>query len=283
MNQSQNIYLGISSFAYKWSFGIPGYPQAAKPLDEEGLIQRAADLGVDLVQLGDNCQLHTKTEKQLSRLKALADEKNLRLEIGTTGTDPKGLKRHLEIARILGAGLVRSMVGSRTKTESLETAESNLKAVCGDFEKEGILLALENYELYSVADLAALIDRVSSPALGACLDTTNSIGALEIPDVVVKALAPYAFCLHIKDIRFKRVDYGLGFNVQGCPVGEGVLEIEKIFKTVFSYDRLVSVVLEQWTPYQGDVEQTIALQDRWAVMSIEYLKRHLNSLTAWRG
>ena len=264
--------LGISSFTYKWSFGIPGYPSAKNPLDAEKLIQRACDLGVDLVQLGDNIPLHTETERELSKLKGAADERGIILEIGTTGTEPGGLMSYLEIARQLGAGLIRTIVGTRQKADDPKTAESNLRQVVEAYEEAGVFLALENYELYSVHQLAKLIGKLGSPMIGACLDTTNSLGILETPDIVLEALAPHAVCLHVKDIRFTRVDYGLGFSVQGCPVGEGLLDVTKIVERVRSFGRTDSVVLEQWTPYQGSVEETVALQDRWAEKSLQYLK-----------
>ena len=266
------MHLGISSFTYKWSFGIPGYPSAKNPLDVEKLIHRACDLGVDLVQLGDNIPLHTETERGLSELRRVADESGVVLEIGTTGTEPRGLMSYLDVARQLGARLIRTIVGTREKADDAETAERNLGEVLEAYEEAGVYLALENYELYSVHQLANLIEKMNSPMIGACLDTTNSLGILETPDVVLETLAPHAVCLHVKDIRFTRVDYGLGFSVQGCPVGEGLLDVPKIVERVRSFGRTDSVILEQWTPFQGSVEETVILQDRWAEKSLEYLK-----------
>jgi len=267
------MQLGISTFTYKWSFGIKGYPRAKNPLDAAKLVHRASALGVDLVQIGDNYPLHTSMEEELSGLKALSDEKGIDLEIGTSGTDPAGLLDYLNVAKLLGAGLIRSRVGRPGEPEDMETAQRNLAEVLGAYEKAGVLLALENYELYSVHALADLLTGLNSPVLGACLDTSNSLGALETPDIVLDALAPHTLCLHIKDFRFVRVEYGLGYVVQGCPVGEGQLDVKKIIERVRFNGRLKSMVLEQWTPYQGSVDESVVLQDQWAEKSIGYLKR----------
>jgi sugar phosphate isomerase/epimerase len=267
--------IGISSHTYKWSFGVHGYPQPKKPLDGEQLIVQAATLGLDLVQFGDNYPLHLKTEEELVGLRSLAKERNVELEIGTTGTAPEHLLSYLEIARRLDAHLLRSRVGTQEKKETMEAAERNLGAVLGEFEESRVFLALENYELHPVRQLADLIERVDNEYLGACLDTGNSIAALETPDMVVDALAPHALCLHIKDFLFRRADHGLGYIIEGCPIGEGVVDVESVFGRLRTHGRLVSVVLEQWTPYQGNIEDTLAVQDQWAKKSLQYLKRYL--------
>ena len=232
-------------------------------MDAAKLVHGASVLGVDLVQIGDNYPINTSMEEELSALKALSDEKGIDLEIGTSGTDPAGLLDYLNVAKLLGARLIRSRVRRPGEPEDLETAQRNLA---------GVLLALENYEHYSVHALAGLLSGVNSPVLGACIDTSNSLAALETPDIVSDALAPHALCLHIKDFRFVRVDYGLGYLVQGCPVGEGLLDVKKIIEHVRFSSRLKSMVLEEWTPYRGSVEETVVLQDRWAEKSIAYLK-----------
>jgi len=265
--------LGVSSHTFKWAFGIPGYPQPENPLDGEKLIGKAASLGVALLQFGDNYPLHTKSDEELLRLKALAREKRIELEIGTTGTAPEHLLSYLEIARRLDARLVRSRIGTKEKKEDIDSAERNIEAVLAKFGEQRVLLVLENYEMHPVKQLADLIARVNSSTLGACLDTGNSIAALETPDVVLDALAPHALCLHIKDFRFKRVDYGLGYSVEGCPVGEGLLNVESIFSRLKPYRKLLSVVLEQWTPYQGNIEDTLVVQDRWVAESLVVLNR----------
>jgi sugar phosphate isomerase/epimerase len=265
--------LGISSHTLKWSFGIPGYPQPAVPLDGEKLIVKAAGFGVDLVQFGDNYPLHLGKREELARLKAVAEERGIVLEIGTAGTDPRKLLDYLQMARLLGAGLVRTRLAETDLPENMETARRNLSAVVQQFERQGVVLVLENYELYPVEQLAGLIKQIDNAALGACLDTGNSVAALEAPEQVVKALAPYARCLHIKDFRFRRADHGLGYTVEGCPVGEGMLNVDRIFHTLGSEAKILSVVLEQWTPYQGGIEDTVSIQDLWIKKSLQYLKR----------
>ena len=43
--RTTNIQLGISSYAYSWAVGVPGH-KPAHPLDENGLLDKARELGV---------------------------------------------------------------------------------------------------------------------------------------------------------------------------------------------------------------------------------------------
>ena len=57
--------LGISSYTFGWAVGVRGY-EPAKPLDEHGLLDKCAELGVKLLQVGDNLPLHTFDDARLT-------------------------------------------------------------------------------------------------------------------------------------------------------------------------------------------------------------------------
>jgi hypothetical protein len=48
------MHLGLSSYTFVWSVGVPGYPQPPAPLTAEGLLRKAAEFGVTVVQIADN-------------------------------------------------------------------------------------------------------------------------------------------------------------------------------------------------------------------------------------
>ena len=79
----------------------------------------------------------------------------------------------------MGARSIRTMGGWHGAPASLEEGEDNLRKVLPAFGQAGVRIALENYEAYRTSDLAALVGRIDHPALGICLDLTNSFGALE--------------------------------------------------------------------------------------------------------
>lgn len=267
------MVLGIGSYTFAWAIGVPGYPLAGFPLSVEGLLDRAGELGVSLVQVCDNLPLHELPPVRLVELAARAKENGLTLEAGTRGTAPEHLLRYLDIALVLGAPLVRTLIGTAEESPSLQQAEMGLRAIARRFEREGVALAIENYERYSARDLAGLVERVGSLAVGVCLDTVNSLGALESPDEVIDILLPYALNIHVKDFEIVRADHRMGFSVVGTPAGQGRLAIADLLAGARSAGHDPSVVLELWTPFRGGVEETVAMEREWAATSIRYLRK----------
>jgi 3-oxoisoapionate decarboxylase len=136
------------------------------------------------------------------------------------------------------------------------------------------VLALENYEQVTSAELAGLVERLANPCVGVCLDTANSLGAMELPRQVVTNLGPYVRNLHIKDFTIRRVTYTMGFEIAGCPAGEGKLDIDWIIGELRKWNRDPTLILEQWTPWRGTLEQTLAVEEEWAERSLRFLERY---------
>jgi 3-oxoisoapionate decarboxylase len=264
--------LGIGSYALAWAVGVPGFPAPAGPLDAFGLLAAARDLGASLVQFGDNLPLDPMAAAELQRLRREADDAGIALEVGCRGTGPDLLLRYLAIARDLGARLVRTLIPA-PGLSGLAAAEPDLRTVLPAYERAGVMLAVENYDAHPVRAFAGLIRRIGSPSLGVCLDTLNSLGALESPAAVIEALLPLAASIHVKDFDIRRVEHRMGFVVEGTPAGKGRLDIPGMLAEARAAARAPSVVLELWTPWQGSVGATVDLERAWARESISYLGR----------
>ena len=87
--------LGISSWTYPWSIGVPGYPQPAQPLTPLGLLERTRQFGLDVLQIADNCPLEELTGAGLDTLAGQALKWGITLEAGTRGVEPDRLLRYL--------------------------------------------------------------------------------------------------------------------------------------------------------------------------------------------
>ena len=101
---------GIGSYALAWSIGVPGYPPPSEPLTAFGMLDLAAQHDVRLVQIADNIPLHTLSHSDIRKLAEQAADLGISLEIGTRGTQPEHLLRYLDIARQVGAPLVRTLI-----------------------------------------------------------------------------------------------------------------------------------------------------------------------------
>ena len=261
--------IGIGSYTFSWAIGIQKVHVPPVPLTPFDLLDRAAELGVDVVQIADNLPLDTLSQAELSRLRAAAETRGLVLEAGTRGDEPERLLRYLDIAARLQSNLLRTLPGP-----DLAESERSLRAVLPRFEALGVAIALENYERHTSRELAALVERIASPFVGVCLDTVNSFGALEGLEEVSTILAPHTINLHIKDFDIERLPSMLGFQVTGRPAGEGRLNVDRLLEKLAPHGKDPSLILELWTPFTGSPEETIALEAEWALRSVRYLKRY---------
>jgi hypothetical protein len=64
----------------------------------------------------------------------------------------------------------------------------------------------------------------------------------------------------------------MGFLITGTPAGKGMMDIERLMDQIIPFGRCQSAVLEQWVPYDGNIESTVQTERQWAKASLEYLK-----------
>jgi sugar phosphate isomerase/epimerase len=263
--------LGISSWTYPWAIEVSGFPLPARPMRIADLLDRAAVLKVGVVQVADNLPLHELDPSEIRDARDQAVSLGLGIEIGTRGVEPAHLLRYLSLAVTFDATLLRTLTHSVKQQPSLDQAEKWIREVLPGFEAQGVTLGLENYEKHSCRDLADLVRRLGSSHVGICLDTVNSLGALETPEVVVETLAPLTVNLHIKDFVIERVPQMMGFVVSGAPAGAGKLAIPWLLEQMPA-DNDVSAILEQWPPLRESAEATVAMEQEWAERGVQYLR-----------
>ena len=264
--------IGIGSWTYPWAIGTIRDYLPKRPMSPRGLVERAADLGVTVVQILDNLPLNQLSIEELQDLRKLALHYRIELQVGTRGIGRSHLLHYLEIARQLEAPLVRTMGGWPGQRASLAEIEKEVRAVLPEFARAGISLALENYETYATSDLARLVNTISHPNLGICLDLTNSFGALESAEQVLGNLAPLTINLHLKDFTIERLDYLMGFAFLGRPIGKGRLPLDQIFTCLAKFGHRPDIIVELWTPFTKTLEDTLALEQAWAAESIAHLR-----------
>jgi len=202
------VKLGLGSFAYAWAIGVPGFPPP-RPMSAIDLVERAAELGVHVVQIGDNLPLHTLQPAQLRALEAAAQACRVDIEVGTRGIAPEHLERYLDLATRFSSRVLRVVVDTPDHRPSEGEVLSTLKPLLPSFEAQGVVLAIENHDRFAATTLARLITELNSPAVGICLDTANSLGALEGTKEVVATLAPFTVNLHVKDVGAEQRDHGV--------------------------------------------------------------------------
>jgi sugar phosphate isomerase/epimerase len=260
--------LGIGTYTYMWSIGFEG-ARPARPLGALDLLAKARELDVRVVQYGPNLSLNTLSEGELARLVETAYLWELELEVGTRGLGTEHLRREIDLTRRAGATLLR------TVPEEGDDLESSLRAIAPVLAERHVRLAIENSKI-PAARLAQALRDVRSPWIGITLDTVNSLAIPEGTEQVARALAPYTFCLHVKDFAAERAWHMMGFQVQGRPAGQGQLNVPWLLNLLREAGASGNAILELWPPEQATLEETIALEQSWAVESITYLRKHIS-------
>lgn len=185
---------------------------------------------------------------RLREIRFAAEERGLYLEYNFSMDeeyDPRltnTLEEGIAIAQILGADIAkvsmdlkrpRPVGASRFHPEVMEQLESFtklLKAAAPKAEAAGVKIAVENHTDAFSAEVLWVLDQVSHPFVGACVDTVNGLHVTEDPMVAIKNLAPRAFTNHFRDNRIQ-IQHD-GFKLTGAAVGEGDLDMKRAYEII---------------------------------------------------
>lgn len=266
--------LGISSYTYVWAIGVPGYAPA-RPMTADGLLRKATELGVGVVQIADNLPLDRMGARDLEALIRQAGEAGIELELGTCGIDQENLLEYLRLATRVRSSILRTLLDTPAYHPTVDEVIAVLAPLMPAFEQAGVRLAIENHDRFNAATLANMLERLNSPFAGICLDTANSIGCLENLETLLGTLGRQVVNLHIKDYAIVRPTHLKGFVVEGRPAGQGQLDVPWLLNKLKSLGLSVNAILELWPPPENDLAESIAKEDTWARQSIEYLRQYI--------
>lgn len=266
--------LGINTYTYMWSIGFKFGDRDARPpapMTALDLLGKAHELGVRVVQIGPNLPLDKLPDAELDALIRQARAWDIELELGTRGIEADHLRRQLALARRIGARLLRTVPEVGGRPPHAKDLPAYLAAILPDLEENRIVLAMENGNLPAV-DLKRALDEVGSPTIGIVLDMVNSLAVSEGWRHVTEVLAPYTMCLHLKDFTIRRAWHMMGFIVEGRPAGKGQLDLPWLFETLKVSRHDFNVIIELWPPEQRTIEETIALEQDWAIDSVPAIR-----------
>lgn len=267
--------LGIGTYTYMWSIGFPG-AKPSRPMTALGLLNKAQELGVKVVQYGPNLPLDRLPEYEMQEILNKAKEWEIELEVGTRGLEADHLRRSIALTQKMGATLLRTVPeGFAGKPLLLTDLANYLQGVLPELSATGVRLALENGRI-PAQRLSEVLDSLENPSLvGVTLDTANSLAIPEGWEYVTRILARHTMCLHIKDFVVQRAWHMMGFTVEGRPAGKGQLNIPWLLYTLQAARVSPNAILELWPPQQKTMEETVAMEQAWAAESVAYLRRYI--------
>jgi 3-oxoisoapionate decarboxylase len=263
--------LGISSYTYTWSVGVPGsMPQ--KPITAYDLIDKTVTAGLGLVQIADNLPLEVLPFNELDILNRYARTKNISIEMGGRGLTPEHTMKCLQTAERLHSSILRMVIDAPGFEPDISRIISIIRELEPEFISRNIKLAIENHDRLKAWEFKKIIEDTGSDSVGICLDSVNSMGAGEGFKTVADILIPYAINLHIKDFTIFRMSHKMGLVIEGRPAGKGMLNIPELMAQIKETGRCHSAILELWTPPAENIDETVRKESEWADKSIVYLK-----------
>lgn len=265
------MQLGISSYTYTWSIGVPG-SLPAKQMSASDLVDSAAAFGLKLVQIADNLPLENFTEDELEKLRQYAFKKGVSIEMGARGLTPEHTLQCLNVAYKLKSPILRMVIDGIGFEPDIQSIIQIVRELVPKFESRKIRLAIENHDRLKAREFEQIIKTINSEWVGICLDSVNSMGAGEGFETVAEILIPYTINLHLKDFSIRRVSNKMGLIVEGTPAGSGMLNIEDLISKVNQLGCCHSAILELWTPPEEFLADTISKEVEWANQSVKYLK-----------
>ena len=247
-------------------------PAAERFADPVRFLEYARSLGARGVQVG----IGARDDAYSDALRARVEAASMDLEgIVSPPRDEGDLARfeaEVRTARRAGAVVVRTAMLSGRRYETFDSlaafrrfadrSAASLALAVPVVARHGVRLAVENHKDWRTEELVALLKKLGSDHVGACIDTGNSMTLLEDPTEVVEALAPWAVTTHLKDMGVE--EYERGFRVAEVPLGAGVLDLPRIVRTLRTAHPEIPLNLEMITRDPLDVP---CLGDRyWATM-----------------
>jgi sugar phosphate isomerase/epimerase len=231
-----------------YSYGI------AKFKDALTFLTYCHDLGASGMQVALGSDPATS-----AKLRATAEKYEMYLEgqvsLPRADADIPKFEADLIAAKAAGADVVRAAALSGRRYETFESAEAFKQFAADSFKsltraapilaKQKIRLALENHKDWRIPEMLDILTRISSPWVGICVDTGNSIALLEEPMSVVEAYAKFAFSCHLKDMGVQI--YEDGFLLSEVPLGKGFLNLNGMINILRAANPQIRLNLEMIT------------------------------------
>lgn len=258
------------------SYSFQQYIAAGK-MTQLDCVAKAKEMGFDAIEFIDiaGAPDFEAQKAYAQQIRAEADRVGIPINAYTIGAslyqgsaekdqaEVERLKKQLEIAKILGAKVMRhdccyklEKTGkARSFDLMLPTIAANARAVTEHAETLGIQTCTENHG-YIAQDsdrVERLFNAVAHDNFGLLVDIGNFLCADENPAIAVSRVAPYAVHVHAKDMLVRSKPFGQrSFPTRACNylmgtvVGEGDVPVEQCLRILkqAGYDGYVSIEFE---------------------------------------
>lgn len=212
------------------------------------LLDFAAGLKVDTVQISDSADYSSLDPAHLRDVRTHADRLGIEIDAGigcicplskswrpSMGTPEKVVTDGLRVTKAVGARSMRCFMGSmddrrgdRPIEEFMDATIRVLKSVRSQAQDLNVKIALENHAGDMQArEVRTIIEEAGRDYVASCLDTGNPMWVMEDPQVTLEILGPYAVTTHVRDsVVF---EHPRGAAAQWVALGDGVIDWTAFF------------------------------------------------------
>lgn len=234
--QPRGIALGFDTYslrAFKWK--------------DMQLIDYAAGMKLDTIQISSLDDYASLEPAHLQRVRDHADKAGIRLDAGMGCICPASkswksgmpvdqqIVTGLKVAKAVGASAMRCFMGNSDDRQSPDQLQKCMEATIEVFrgvrtqaQDLGVKIALENHAGDMQArEVRTIIEESGKDFTASCLDTGNPMWVAEDPMVTLEILAPYVVTTHVRDsIVFETPE---GAAAQWVTLGDGVIDFNAFF------------------------------------------------------
>ena len=240
-----------------YSYGIRAKAEKDRGFsDPERFIAFAHSRGANAVQVS----LGTRTGDDAAAVRRTAEKLGVAVEgIVSPPADERADRDRFAVelaaAKACGASVVRTVLLGGRRYEVFDKAddypafvtraEATLRRAEPAARAAKVVLAVENHKDFRADEQVDLLQAVGSEWVGVCVDTGNNLALLDDPVEAVKALAPLARTVHLKDVGLEEA--ADGFRMAEVPLGRGCLDLPAMVKALRQANPRVRFQLEMIT------------------------------------
>lgn len=252
--RSPRMGIVIHSYAARWNSKVesekfPGFKDAID------MMEHCHKIGAGGVQVNIRDWSQDFSKKVRDRREKLGLFVEGSISLPKDRGDVSRFEKEILAAREAGSGIVRTVCLNGRRYENYKSlsafqefaknALTSLELAESVVRKLKIKLAVENHKDWRAPELVDIMKKIDSEWVGVTLDFGNNVALMEDPMDVVNALAPYTFTTHVKDMGVS--EHEDGFLLSEVPLGEGVLDLRKMFDVCRKHREDVNFNLEMIT------------------------------------
>lgn len=232
----------------KHPLGLDNFAVRAMGWKAPQLVDYASSLGCDSLFITDFDAFESLEDDALRKVRAQADGKGVRIQVGTWSIDPTSkafrpkwgtaeehLATGIRAARALGSPVLRVVLGTwedRLTDGGIARHIEQVVKVCRSQKAKavdaGVRIAVENHagDMHST-ELAQLVETAGRDFVGVNLDSGNALWTLEDPIDNLRTLAPYVLTTSLRDSAVWETPKGAA--VAWTAMGEGQIDLKAYF------------------------------------------------------